>query len=211
MQHSILNVHAEDEQIANANLEKLTIDGRKDPLAHAEWKPNEAEERAVRKVVDYAHALGARVHISHMSSAEGVAIVKAAKRAGVRISTETCPHYLTFTRKDMKKQGPYLKMNPSLKGRHDVQVLWKGLRDGTVDIVTSEHAPGTARRERSGVDGYLESLGWRTGDRNHAPRYVERRSEQGTNSPCYGSARMLREPGKDLWNLSEEGRHCERS
>ena len=150
MQHSILNVHAEDEQIASANLEKLTVNGRKDPLAHAEWKPNEAEERAVRKVVDYAHALGARVHISHMSSAEGVAIVKAAKRAGVRISTETCPHYLTFTRKDMKKQGPYLKMNPSLKGPRDVQSLWKGLRDGTIDIVTSEHAPGTREEKEVG-------------------------------------------------------------
>ena len=149
-QKSILNVHAEDEQTANANLQRLTIDGRRDPLAHAEWKPNEAEERAVRKVVDYAHALRARVHISHMSSAQGVDIVKRAKRAGIRISTETCPHYLTFTRNDMKKQGPYLKMNPSLKGRHDVQVLWKGLREGTIDIVTSEHAPGTHEEKEVG-------------------------------------------------------------
>ena len=149
-QHSILNVHAEDEQIANANLEKLIAKGRKDPLAHAEWKPNDAEERAVRKIVDYANALGARVHISHLTSAEGVVIVKAAKRAGVRVSTETCPHYLTFTRKDMKKHGPYLKMNPSLKGPRDVQGLWKGLRDGTVDIVTSEHAPGTHEEKEVG-------------------------------------------------------------
>ena len=150
MQHSILNVHAEDEQVANVNLQKLMGDGRRDPLAHAEWKPNEAEDRAVGKVVDYAHALGARVHISHMSSAGAVATVKSAKRAGVRVSTETCPHYLTFTRRDMKKQGPYLKMNPSLKGPRDVQSLWKGLRDGTVDIVTSEHAPGTREEKEVG-------------------------------------------------------------
>ena len=148
MQHSILNVHAENERTANENLEKLS--GRKDPMAHADWKPNVAEEGAVRKVVDYAHALGARVHISHMSSAEGVTLVKTAKRARVKVTTETCPHYLTFTRKDMKKQGPYLKMNPSLKGPRDVEALWKGLRDGTVDIVTSEHAPGTREEKEVG-------------------------------------------------------------
>jgi allantoinase len=148
-QNSILDVHAEDERTANENLEKLTSSGRKDPMAHVEWKPNIAEERAVRKVVDYARSLQARVHISHMSSAEGVSIVKEAKKARVKVTTETCPHYLTFTRRDMRKQGPYLKMNPSLKGPRDVQALWKGLRDGTVDIVTSEHAPGT-REEKEG-------------------------------------------------------------
>jgi len=149
-QNSILNVHAEDEQTANQNLEKLTVSGRKDPMAHTEWKPNIAEARAVRKVVDYAQSLRARVHISHMSSAGGVTIVKAAKKARVKVTTETCPHYLTLTRKDMRKQGPYLKMNPSLKGSRDVQALWKGLRDGSVDIVTSEHAPGTREEKEVG-------------------------------------------------------------
>jgi len=150
MQNSILNVHAEDEQTANENLEKLTLSGRKDPMAHTQWKPNIAEERAVRKVVDYAQSLHGRVHISHMSSAQGVTIVRNAKKARARVTTETCPHYVTFTRKDMKKQGPYLKMNPSLKSPGDVQALWKGLRDRTVDIVTSEHAPGTREEKEVG-------------------------------------------------------------
>jgi len=142
MQDSILNVHAEDEQTANENLDRLTAEGRKDPKAHTEWKPNVAEERAVRKVVEFSRALKARLHISHMSTREGVEIVRKNKRLRVRLTAETCPHYLTFTRRDMKKQGPYLKMNPSLKGPKDVQALWEGLRDGTIDIITSEHAPG---------------------------------------------------------------------
>jgi len=142
MQSSILNVHAEDEQTANENLDRLTAEGRKDPMAHVEWKPNVAEERAVRKVVEFSRALKTRLHISHMSTREGVEIVRKNKRLRVRVTAETCPHYLTFTRGDMKKQGPYLKMNPSLKGPKDVQALWKGLRDGTIDMVTSEHAPG---------------------------------------------------------------------
>ncbi len=150
MENTILNVHAEDEETANQNYEKLMTSGRRDPMAHAEWKPNLAEERAVRKVVGFASHLGARLHISHMSTAEGVSIVKAAKKKHVDVTAETCPHYLTFTRKDMKKQGPYLKMNPPLKGPADVQALWKGLRDGTLDIVTSEHAPSTHAEKEIG-------------------------------------------------------------
>jgi len=150
MQHSILNVHAEDEETANENFRKLVANERKDPMAHVEWKPNLAEELAVGKVVDFARGAGARLHISHMSTAEGVHTVRKGKRGRVGVTTETCPHYLTFTRKDMEKQGPYLKMNPSLKGPRDVQALWKGLRAGTVDIVTSEHAPGERAEKEVG-------------------------------------------------------------
>jgi allantoinase len=150
VQKSILNVHAEDEQIGNENFEKLTVEGRRDPMAHTEWKPNVAEERAVRKVVEFSRQLKARLHISHMSTREGVSIVRRNKRLRVRVTAETCPHYLTFTRRDMRKQGPYLKMNPSLKGPGDVEALWRGLRDGTIDIVTSEHAPGERAEKEVG-------------------------------------------------------------
>jgi allantoinase len=150
MNHSILDVHAEDEAVANENLQRLQAAGRKDPMAHAEWKPNLAEELAVKKLIQFARGIGARVHISHLSTREGVEAIRKAKRGGVKITAETCPHYLTFTWKDMKKQGPYLKMNPSLKGPKDVDALWRGLRDGAVDIVTSEHAPGTRAEKEPG-------------------------------------------------------------
>jgi len=159
MHNSILNVHAEDEQAANENLQKLLAAGRRDPMAHEEWKPNIVEERAVKKVIEFARGMSARLHISHMSTREGVAAVKIAKKSGVRVTTETCPHYLTFTRKDMKKQGPYLKMNPSLKGPKDVEALWKGLRDGTVDIVTSEHAPGLRTEKEVGWNDIWKAWG----------------------------------------------------
>ncbi len=142
MHCSIVNVHAEDEDVANENFRRLLANGRKDPLAHLEWKPNLAEELSVKKVIGFAHVLKARLHISHMSTAQGVNLVREGKKQRLNLTVETCPHYLTFTGKDMKKLGPYLKMNPSLKTPQDLQALWNGLRDGTVDIVTSEHAPG---------------------------------------------------------------------
>jgi len=85
--------------------------------------------------------------------------VRKAKRQRIRVTTETCPHYLTFTRRDMKKQGPYLKMNPSLKGAKDREALWTGLRDGTVDIVTSEHAPGTRKEKDDGWEDIWKAWG----------------------------------------------------
>jgi dihydroorotase-like cyclic amidohydrolase len=94
-----------------------------------------------------------------MSTEEGVAAVRNAKRRKIRITAETCPHYLTFTRKDMKKQGPYLKMNPSLKGSKDVKALWRGLRDGSVDMVTSEHAPGTRSEKEVGWEDIWKAWG----------------------------------------------------
>lgn len=149
---SILDVHAEDEEIADRNLQRLVSEERKDPAAHSEWKPNIAEEKAVRKVIELASETKSRIHISHLSTAEAVSLVRKAKTGRVKITVETCPHYLTLTRRDMKKLGPYVKMNPSLKGPKDADALWKGLRSGAVDIVTSEHAPG----ERS-----EKEIGWR--------------------------------------------------
>ena len=156
---SILNVHAEDEELANENFQRLTLEGRTDPMAHLEWKPNTVEERAIKKVIRFAHDLKARLHISHISTAEAVGLVRKAKRKRVNVTVETCPHYLTLTGKDMKKLGPYLKMNPSLKTIHDLKALWNGLRDGTVDLVTSEHAPGERSEKEVGWKNIWKAWG----------------------------------------------------
>jgi len=147
---SILNVHAEDEELANENLQKLIAKGRRDPLAHLEWKPNLVEARAIKKAIHMTQHLKARLHISHISTAEAVGTVRRAKTEHVNVTVETCPHYLSFTGKDMRKLGPYLKMNPSLKTARDLVSLWSGLRDGTIDLVTSEHAPGERSEKEIG-------------------------------------------------------------
>jgi dihydroorotase (multifunctional complex type) len=155
----ILNVHAEDEETSNNNLRRLRTEGREDPMAHLEWRPNIAEARAVKKVIGFAHDLKARLHISHMSTAQGVRLVRNAKRMQVKVTTETCPHYLTFSGKNMKDLGPYLKMNPCLKTARDLQALWIGLRDGTVDLVTSEHAPGERSEKEIGWTNIWKAWG----------------------------------------------------
>jgi dihydroorotase (multifunctional complex type) len=156
---TITNVHAEDEELANQNRSRLEAQGRRDPMAHAEWKSNLIESRAVEKLVVAAKHTDSRAHISHMSTREGLEIISDAKRRGVRVTAETCPHYLTFTREDMRSHGPYLKMNPPLKGRDDVEALWTGLESGAVDIVTSEHAPGEKSEKEIGWANIWEAWG----------------------------------------------------
>ncbi|MEM3653858.1 MAG: amidohydrolase family protein [Candidatus Bathyarchaeia archaeon] len=112
--NALINVHAEDESIVESNTLKLLEKGRKDPLAHNESRPNEAEAIAIQKAIKSTEKAKARLHISHMSTHEGVNLVKKAKSEGIKVTAETCPHYLVFTKEDVLKKGPYLKMNPPL-------------------------------------------------------------------------------------------------
>jgi D-hydantoinase len=148
----IVNVHAEDEETVRELTGKLRREGRVDPLAHNESRPNIAEERAVSRAISLASSTGVHLHISHLTTREGLKLIEDAKRDGVHVTAETCPHYLIFTKHDVQRRGPYLKVNPPLKSREDLNALWNGLKAGTIDIVTSEHAPGT-RDEKE--------IGWR--------------------------------------------------
>ncbi len=134
-------IHAEDDSLINYLVAKFKREGRHDPLAHHESRPSEGEASAIRRVAAIAEYLNARIHIVHVSSAMGAEEVRHAKERGVKITAETCPHYLHFTRKDVEKWGNYLKMNPALKTSSDVAALWKALAGGVIDAVTSDHAP----------------------------------------------------------------------
>ena len=76
-----------------------------------------------------------------MSSALGAMEVRKGKDEGLRVTAETCPQYLYFTRNDVRKWGNYLKMNPSLKNKSDVEFLWRAIANGTIDAIASDHAP----------------------------------------------------------------------
>ncbi len=141
-------VHAEDDEVIQARVQQLRAAGRKDPMAHAESRPNLAEEKAMKLVIELARQIGCRLHLVHVTTRQGVELVRQAKR--VQMSTETCPHYLIFSKGDMRRQGPYLRVNPALKTKADCAALWKALANGTIDIVTTDHAPGTREEKEVG-------------------------------------------------------------
>ena len=143
-------VHAEDDDILREKTQHLLKEKRKDPLAHAEARPNEAEEKAAKKVVELAKHTGCRLHLAHITTRQGCEVVQKAKEKRVHVSAETCPHFLLFTKDDMAKLGPFLKVNPGLKTSEDCAALWDALARGVIDIVTTDHAPGTKEEKEVG-------------------------------------------------------------
>ncbi len=146
-----LGVHAENHQIVEAATARLKREGRTDPEAHALARPAVAEAESIQRMILFAGETGARVHIFHMSAKEGVALVRRGMEDGVKITSETCPHYLTLTAADMARIGPVTKINPPLRGPEDVEAMWAGLADGTVGFVCTDHAPHTREEKTNPV------------------------------------------------------------
>jgi allantoinase len=84
------------------------------------------------------------VHIAHLTSREGVELVRAARAAGTTtLTAETCPHYLLFTSEVLERVGAFGKINPPIREQRDQDALWQGLQDGTIDVIATDHSPFT--------------------------------------------------------------------
>lgn len=143
-------VHAEDDETIRRQQGKLMAQGRKDPLAHHESRPNEAEETAVKKTMEQARKEGCKLHLAHITTRQACGAIKGAKEKGRKITAEVTTHHLIFSRDDVSRLGPYLKVNPSLKTRRDQAALWKALAERTIDMAVTDHAPGTRGEKEVG-------------------------------------------------------------
>lgn len=110
----------------------------------------EAEVFMVLRDLLLAASAGGPVHLQHLSCLESVAALRAAKKAGVAATAETCPHYFTLTCEDIRRADPDLKMKPPLREPGDRAAVRKGLADGTIDVIASDHAPHTAAAKAAG-------------------------------------------------------------
>ena len=103
--------------------------------------PAEAESAAVYRNIQLAALSGAHLHVQHVSSAETVSLLRCAKDQGLKVTAETCPHYLTLTDEAVKGYDTNTKVNPPLRPAPHVEAVRKGLRDGTIDAIASGHLP----------------------------------------------------------------------
>ena len=143
-------VHAVDDKVLQKRTERLLKEGRWDPLAYSESCQSEAEEKAIQKVIMLAKRTGCKLHLAHITTRQSAELVKKAKDKRVPVTSEICPHYLLFSREDMQRFGPYLKVNPALKTSEDCAALWNSLAGGIIDIVSSDHAPCTKAEKEVG-------------------------------------------------------------
>ena len=130
-----------------------------------EGRPAIAEEIMVMRDAMLAEETGARVHICHVSTARSVDIIRKMKRKGVPITCETCPQYFTLTEDEVLTQGAMARVNPPLRTKADVHGIIAGLKDGTIDVIATDHAPHSAEekarslsRAPSGMIGLETSL-----------------------------------------------------
>ncbi len=106
-------------------------------------RPRRAEEAAIARVVAAARQSGGRAHIVHLSDADALPLLREARDDGVRVSAETCPHYLTFDAEAVPDGATELKCCPPIREAANREALWTGLADGTIDLVVTDHSPCT--------------------------------------------------------------------
>jgi allantoinase len=135
-----LLVHAEDpSRIVTA------WSGRLDAYAsYLATRPAAAEDAAVSLVIELCRRTGARVHVLHVSSAAAAEALGQARKEGLPMSAETCPHYLTFAAEEIPEGATEYKCAPPIRQRANRERLWQALRDGALDLVVSDHSPAPA-------------------------------------------------------------------
>lgn len=151
---SLLIVHAEDAGL---------VEGAPHPggPAYADFlasRPQAAEDAAIAEVIAGAARTGARAHVLHLSAADSLGRIAAARAAGVRLTVETCPHYLTLSAEDVPAGATAFKCCPPIREQANRDALWQGLVDGVIDLVVSDHSPATPELKFAG-DGDFE-LAW---------------------------------------------------
>ena len=136
-----ISLHAETASIMAHRQARLRAAGRNDPLAHLASRPAIVAVEAVARAAILAEWTGARIHVLHISSADELAPLRAAKDRGVDITGETCPHYLLFNETAYDTMGSLIRVNPPVREQHHQDALWRGLADGTIDMISTDHAP----------------------------------------------------------------------
>lgn len=144
--------HAENDDILEVTREALEESGSTGYGAHAESHPIVAEVEAVSRVILFSEYTGATVGIVHVTSPHSAKLIRDAKRRGVSIVAETCPHYLFFSNAELLKYGPYAKINPPLRSAAERDALWEYLLDGTIDYIGTDHAPFTVEEKERGME-----------------------------------------------------------
>ncbi|MFL1433145.1 MULTISPECIES: allantoinase AllB [unclassified Nocardiopsis] len=135
----LLIVHAEDPEVLAA----APAAAGRDYAAFLASRPDDAETRAISLVIETARRTGVRAHILHLSSAAALPLIARARAEGVRLTVETCPHYLTLAAETVPAGATGYKCCPPIRGEGNRDLLWRALREGLIDCVVSDHSPST--------------------------------------------------------------------
>lgn len=133
--------HAENDRIITSRIERLKSDGKTEPRYHCDSRPPMTETLPVLKLLEMAYWIDVELHLYHISLPRSIEIIEMYKDQGVDVTVETCPHYLLLNDGDMDRLKAYAKINPPIRKEEDREAMWELLLSGTIDMVTSDHAP----------------------------------------------------------------------
>ena len=155
----VFAAHCEDLDLARGG---LMNEGAVSARLGVPGVPAAAEDCGVAREIAAAASIGAPVHICHVSTKGSVELIRDAKRRGVRVTAETCPHYLLLTDEALESRDADFRMNPSLGSREDQAALVEGLADGTLDAISTDHAPHTPEEKADFAAAPNGSIGMET-------------------------------------------------
>ncbi len=130
--------HAEDPLLSDGG---VMNEGLLSATMGLKGSPAVAEEVMIYRDIALSELTGGRVHIAHVSTLGGVRVIRQAKERGVAVTAETCPHYFSLTQEAVSGFNTHARVNPPLRTQRDVEAIKEGLRDGTIDIIATDHAP----------------------------------------------------------------------
>jgi allantoinase len=139
-----LLVHAELPGPIDRMAKELARAPAHSPQKHSTWlaaRPREAENEAIALLIDYAREFKTHIHIVHVSSSDALPLLRQAHADRLSISSETCPHYLTFTSEQIPDAATQFKCAPPIRERENNDKLWQSLADGTIEMIATDHSP----------------------------------------------------------------------
>ena len=152
--NKIIVAHCEDNSLLKGGYihdgEYAKLHSHKGICSESEWGP-------IKRDLALAKETGCKYHVCHISCKESVELIRKAKAEGVDVTCETAPHYLVFNDMDLKEEGRF-KMNPPIRSEEDRLALIEGIKDGTIDMIATDHAPHSAEEKSRGLEKSLMGI-----------------------------------------------------
>jgi len=150
----IIAAHCEDESLLNKGYihdgEYAKINGHRGICSESEYLP-------IKRNLETAEKTGCKYHICHVSAKESIELIRKAKEKGIDVTCETGPHYLVLCDENLEEDGRF-KMNPPLRSKKDKEALIEGIKDGTVDMIATDHAPHSEEEKSKGLEKSLMGI-----------------------------------------------------
>ena len=198
-------VHAENAAITDGLAAEKIAQGKTTIQDYVDSRPPFVEIEAVRRAIYLAEQTGVRLHFVHLSTPEAVEAVVNARRSGLKVTCETCPHYLILDREQFEKIGPLAKCSPALRDKSIVSRLWEKVAAGDVDTIGSDHSPAPLSMKQSVTHNIFDIWGGISGCQNNVDLLYDRFVTQ-RGLPATEFARLTAENPAKIFGLTNKGK-----